>query len=80
METKIVHFAIKNSNGVIVGVFSKCIFPPLTCDPSGCARDVRDEDFGLSRGHPSVVAGGPGLVGDVAMDNGLAVSDMTVGV
>lgn len=52
----------------------------MTCDPSGCARDVRDEDFRLSHGHPSVVAGRPGLVGDVAMDNGLAVSDMTVGV
>ena len=52
----------------------------LTVSPLCCAANVWYEHGGFRHRHTPVLAGGPGLVGHVAVDDGLAVSDMPVRV
>lgn len=47
---------------------------------SGGSRHIHHKHRGLGQRQPAVVAGGPALVGGVAVDDGLTVSDMAVRV
>lgn len=52
----------------------------LTINPSGASRHVCHKHPGLGLRQPAAVAGGLALVGGVPVNEGLTVSDMTVGV
>lgn len=52
--------------------------PPLTVNPSGV--HLGHKHGGLGPRGPAGPTGGPGLMGDVAVDNGLTVPDVAVGV
>lgn len=53
---------------------------PVTVNPSGASFGVCHKHRGLSWRLDATVIGRPTLIGGVAMKNGLATSDVTVGV